>query len=160
MSSTEKTTVINESIENRHIEDCGTPPEINPQEQDYLSYYENKYGEQLAFVYNQEESEAVVYIGDGGWQRPIVFHDRDILEIEPDIHPNKLDVIASTGPEFEEMFEFAADLFGVDEDKSEIPTPMDDDYYEKQDIPPNEERIWMKACLLAAKPLAKASQDK
>jgi hypothetical protein len=34
----------------------------------YLGYFENKFGEQLVFVHDDGESDAVVLLGDFGWE--------------------------------------------------------------------------------------------
>ena len=34
----------------------------------YLGYFENKFGEQLVFVHDDGESDAVVLLGDLGWE--------------------------------------------------------------------------------------------
>jgi hypothetical protein len=56
------------SVHNHHSADCGTPPRIDDSR--YLGYFENQHGEQAVFVYDRDSSQAIVYIGDAGWDAP------------------------------------------------------------------------------------------
>ena len=57
------------SVHNHHSADCGTPPRIDDHSPSrYLGYFENQHGEQAAFVYDRDSSQAIVYIGDAGWE--------------------------------------------------------------------------------------------
>ena len=59
------------SVRNHHSADCGTPPGIDDHSpSQYLGYFENQHGEQAVFVYDRDSSQAVVYMGDAGWEAP------------------------------------------------------------------------------------------
>src|SRR5712691_6156106 len=36
----------------------------------YVGYFENQYGEQAVVVYDRDSSQAVLYLGDAGWETP------------------------------------------------------------------------------------------
>ena len=58
-------------VRNHHSAECGTPPHIDDlHPNQYLGYFENQYGEQAIFVYDRDSSQAVLYLGDAGWQTP------------------------------------------------------------------------------------------
>jgi excisionase family DNA binding protein len=57
-------------VRNHQVESCGMPPHFDNPDGAYLSYYENRYGEQNIFVYNYQTKEAFLYMGDAGWERP------------------------------------------------------------------------------------------
>jgi hypothetical protein len=57
------------SVRNHHSADCGTAPRIDDHSSSqYLGYFENQHGEQAVFVYDRDSSQAIVYIGDAGWE--------------------------------------------------------------------------------------------
>jgi hypothetical protein len=59
------------SVHNHHSADSGTPPRIDDHSpSQYLGYLENQHGEQAVFVYDRDSSQAIVYIGDAGWETP------------------------------------------------------------------------------------------
>ena len=59
------------SVRNHHVAECGTPPRIDDlRPSQYLGYFENQHGEQAVFVYDRDSSQAIVYIGDAGWDAP------------------------------------------------------------------------------------------
>lgn len=66
------------AIQNRHGESCGTPPEIDPSEYAFVSYFENRFGEQSIFVHDEEHAEAVLYMGDAGWETPRRIPEREL----------------------------------------------------------------------------------
>jgi hypothetical protein len=57
-------------VRNHHTESCGTPPHFDDPPGVYLSYYENRHGEQNIFLYDYQTKEAFLYMGDAGWERP------------------------------------------------------------------------------------------
>jgi len=61
-------------ISNHQSEDCGDPPQL-PDDLDtgpyWRSYFENKYGEQWLFLYNEETKEAAIHSGDCGWKHKL-----------------------------------------------------------------------------------------
>lgn len=58
-------------IRNHHSAESGPPPHIDDlRSNQYLGYFENQYGEQAVFVYDSDSSQAVLYLGDAGWETP------------------------------------------------------------------------------------------
>lgn len=58
-------------VRNRHSAASGTPPHIDDRRpSQYLGYFENPSGEQAVFVYDRDANQAVVYLGDAGWEAP------------------------------------------------------------------------------------------
>lgn len=55
---------------NHHVESCGIPPRFDNPPGVYLSYFENRFGEQSIFVFDYKTKEAFLYMGDAGWDRP------------------------------------------------------------------------------------------
>ena len=71
MSQTNRSDAPLFQVRNHHSAACGTPPpldELLPNQ--YLGYFENQHGEQAIFVYDREARQAIVYVGDAGWQTP------------------------------------------------------------------------------------------
>jgi hypothetical protein len=59
------------TVRNHHPAECGTPPRVDDHSlSQYLGYFENQHGEQAIFVYDRDSSQAIVYIGDAGWEAP------------------------------------------------------------------------------------------
>lgn len=58
------------TILNRHIEECGNPPNLGTQGC-YTAYFENDYGEQLVFQYDYQTKKGTLWHGDCGWEVPI-----------------------------------------------------------------------------------------
>lgn len=58
-------------VRNHHSATSGTPPHIDDRRpSQYLGYFENPYGEQAVFVYDRDANQAVLYLGDAGWETP------------------------------------------------------------------------------------------
>jgi hypothetical protein len=56
------------SIINKHIKESGDPPFTNNDDENiYIGYFENPYGEQWVFTYNRQTKNAVLRGGDVGW---------------------------------------------------------------------------------------------
>jgi len=56
-------------VRNHHIAASGPPPYIDDRSSSqYLGYFENHYGEQAVFVYDRDSNQAVLYLGDAGWE--------------------------------------------------------------------------------------------
>ena len=55
-------------ISNHHVASCGTPPRIEERAGQYLGYFENQYGEQMIFVFDQRSGTGWLYAGDAGWE--------------------------------------------------------------------------------------------
>jgi hypothetical protein len=51
---------------NRHTADCGTPPRVAAGGTGYTSYFENEFGEQAVFQFDEERG-TTVRLGDAGW---------------------------------------------------------------------------------------------
>jgi hypothetical protein len=56
-------------IHNQHSENCGKPPLITNDGNQYIGYFVNEHGEQWVFVYDYETDQAVVFGGDAGWDQ-------------------------------------------------------------------------------------------
>ncbi|HEV3261120.1 MAG TPA: hypothetical protein VG013_29985 [Gemmataceae bacterium] len=55
-------------ISNTHGADCGDPPTItNESASKYYGYFQNRFGEQWVFVYDQEKKIGELRGGDIGW---------------------------------------------------------------------------------------------
>lgn len=57
-------------INNLHTPECGAPPAVDATGK-FVSYFENRFGEQWVLVGDQASGKAVVYAGDCHWERPI-----------------------------------------------------------------------------------------
>ncbi len=56
-------------VRNHHSADCGKPPYIDDSRSNrYLAYFENQHGEQAVLVYDRDSNQAVLYLGDAGWE--------------------------------------------------------------------------------------------
>ena len=56
-------------VRNRHSAEAGSPPHIDDVSADqYVGYFENRYGEQALFVYDPDARTGTLYLGDAGWQ--------------------------------------------------------------------------------------------
>ena len=59
------------SVRNHHSAECGSSPYIDDRSpSQYLGYFENQHGEQALFVYDRDAREAILYVGDAGWDAP------------------------------------------------------------------------------------------
>ena len=54
-------------VDNVHCNDCGPPPDIDLEDQ-YVSLFQNHYGEQWVFIGDREKKTAVIMGGDAGWK--------------------------------------------------------------------------------------------
>jgi hypothetical protein len=69
-------------VRNHHSAECGTPPHIDGRSpSQYLGYLENQYGEQAIFVYDRDSSQAILYLGDAGWEMPHTVVDGGVPEL-------------------------------------------------------------------------------
>jgi hypothetical protein len=57
-------------IDNLHTPECGVPPAINAAGK-FVSYFENRFGEQWVLVGDNASGKAVVYAGDCHWGKPM-----------------------------------------------------------------------------------------
>jgi hypothetical protein len=57
-------------ISSYHVASCGTPPRTEERAGQYLGYFENKYGEQMIFVFDRRSGAGQLYAGDAGWETP------------------------------------------------------------------------------------------
>lgn len=71
------------TIQNKHTEGCGTPPSLDFDNADYLSYFEDEYGEQHVFVYYNDHGAAKHFLADAGWEDPSHIPDEDLKDINP-----------------------------------------------------------------------------
>ena len=82
MSQTNRSDAPLFQVRNHHSAACGTPPhldELLPNQ--YLSYFENQYGEQVVFVYDRDSNQAVLYLGDAGWETAHVVVDGAVPDL-------------------------------------------------------------------------------
>jgi hypothetical protein len=57
------------TVSNHHAPDASQCPTLDGDIPHlYHSYFENKFGEQSIFVYNQDTRQAVLWCGDAGWE--------------------------------------------------------------------------------------------
>jgi len=69
-------------VRNHHSAECGIPPHIDDRSpSQYLGYFENQYGEQAVFVHDRDSNQAVIYLGDAGWQTPHTVIDGAVPEL-------------------------------------------------------------------------------
>ena len=69
MSHTDRRDAPLFQVRNHHSATCGTSPHIDDlRPNQYLGYFENQYGEQAVFVYDRDSNQALVYLGDAGWE--------------------------------------------------------------------------------------------
>ncbi len=56
-------------VSNQHVEGSGEPPVVDgDQPGTYFGYFANEYGDQAIYAYDHETGEAVLRMGDAGWQ--------------------------------------------------------------------------------------------
>lgn len=69
-------------VTNHHVPSCGEPPHIEDKKSgQYLGYFENEFGEQTIFIYDQETAQGTLYMGDAGWETPYEVHNGVVLEL-------------------------------------------------------------------------------
>jgi hypothetical protein len=69
MSQTNRSDAPLFQVRNHHSAAPGPPPHIDDvRSNQYLGYFENQYGEQAVFVYDRDSSQALLYLGDAGWE--------------------------------------------------------------------------------------------
>jgi len=82
MSQTNRSDAPLFQVRNHHSAACGTPPyldELLPNQ--YLGYFENQYGEQALFVYDRDSNQAVLYLGDAGWETSHIVVDGAVPDL-------------------------------------------------------------------------------
>jgi hypothetical protein len=56
-------------VRNHHASEAGTPPRIiDDDPNQYIGYFENRFGEQALFVFNRGTQKAILYFSDAGWE--------------------------------------------------------------------------------------------
>ena len=56
-------------VRNHESARSGPPPHIDDlRPSHYLGYFENEHGEQAVFVFDRDSNQAVLYLGDAGWE--------------------------------------------------------------------------------------------
>ncbi len=68
MSQTNRSDAPLFRVRNHHSATSGPPPHIDDLRPMYLGYFENQQGEQAVFVYDRDSNQAVLYLGDAGWE--------------------------------------------------------------------------------------------
>eukprot|EP00746_Dinoflagellata_sp_MGD_P015366 gnl/MRDRNA2_/MRDRNA2_134100_c0_seq1.p1 gnl/MRDRNA2_/MRDRNA2_134100_c0~~gnl/MRDRNA2_/MRDRNA2_134100_c0_seq1.p1 ORF type:complete len:189 (-),score=51.52 gnl/MRDRNA2_/MRDRNA2_134100_c0_seq1:89-655(-) len=75
------------SIENLHLESCGSPPNLKVQsdENQYVSYFQNEDGEQAVFVMKKPASKsnvtARIFMGDAGWDKSYLMKGGEVKDL-------------------------------------------------------------------------------
>lgn len=72
------------TIENKHVEECGEPPQFDQDDYSYISYFENEHGEQALFLFDDDENQAEVYIADADWETPQIIPARELDGMTPE----------------------------------------------------------------------------
>ena len=69
-------------VRNHHSAASGTPPHIDDLHSgQYRGYFENEHGEQAVFVYDRDSNQAVLYLGDAGWEKPHAVVDGGVPDL-------------------------------------------------------------------------------
>jgi len=68
------------SIINKHIDECGQPPQFDFDEYEYVSYFENSHGDQSLFLYDSTNNDVIIYLADAGWENPQKLPGHSLLE--------------------------------------------------------------------------------
>ena len=68
-------------IYNRNTASCGTPPRVEERPEQYLGYFENEYGEQMIFLFDQDNETGRLYAGDAEWETPYEVVNGQVLEL-------------------------------------------------------------------------------
>jgi hypothetical protein len=69
-------------VRNHHSAGSGPPPHVEDlRPNQYLGYFENQYGEQAVFIYDRDFSQAILYLGDAGWQSPHAVVDGGVPDL-------------------------------------------------------------------------------
>jgi hypothetical protein len=59
------------TIINKHIKECGEPPNLFTSPNCYIGYFENQHGEQLVYQYNRDTKQGRLWHGDCRWAKII-----------------------------------------------------------------------------------------
>jgi hypothetical protein len=59
------------TIENGHIEECGSPPKLTLKEGKWTCYFENVYGEQFIMQFDRDSNICRLWSGDVGWEEEL-----------------------------------------------------------------------------------------
>lgn len=69
-------------VPNHHPSGCGTPPPLEDlASAAYCGYFENRYGEQAIFVYDDVRRHGTLYLGDAGWGTPYLVVDGQVPDL-------------------------------------------------------------------------------
>jgi hypothetical protein len=69
MSQTNRSDAPLIQVRNHHSATSGTPPHIDDlRSTQYQDYFENEHGELAVFVHDRDSNQAVLYLGDAGWE--------------------------------------------------------------------------------------------
>ncbi len=69
-------------VPNHHTPGCGTPPPVDvTATAAYRGYFENRYGEQAIFVYDDVRRHGMLYLGDAGWATPYPVVDGQVPDL-------------------------------------------------------------------------------
>ncbi len=67
--SEEKVAIL--TIQNSHIEECGTPPKLTLYEGKWTCYFENVHGEQFVMQFDRNTNICHLWSGDVGWEEEL-----------------------------------------------------------------------------------------
>jgi hypothetical protein len=83
MSQTNRSDAPLFQVHNHHAATSGLSPHIDDlRPNQYLGYFENQYGEQAVLVYDRDSSQAVLYLGDAGWETPHTVIDGIVPDLD------------------------------------------------------------------------------
>lgn len=79
------------AADNKYRPEHGEPPDVSREEYYFTSYFENKHGDQLVFIYDEDEERAYVYNGRSGWDSVTEVGKEDIEDGDFHVHFNQFD---------------------------------------------------------------------
>lgn len=79
------------TADNRYRPEHGEPPRASRKKYYFSSYFENRYGDQLMFLYDKDKAEAYIYNGRAGWDQKTVVPREDIKNGSFEVHFNQFD---------------------------------------------------------------------
>ena len=91
-------------ISNLQSEGCGKPPSLTLEMGQFVSYFENHYGEQWMMVAEKDKQSAVLYGGDIGWKSPV--------KLQAPFWLDKVDIVLNR----EELYWILSCLLSIEKD--------------------------------------------
>ncbi len=91
-------------ISNLQSDECGKPPRLTLEMGQFVSYFENHYGEQWMMVADKDKQSAVLYGGDIGWRSPV--------KLQSPFWLDKVDIVLNR----EELYWILSCLLSIEKD--------------------------------------------